>query len=63
MEKKQYESPSTCPKCGATDQVDLETSEIDGDVMRQSAICGECECEFTEISQVVYLYTEIYQEE
>ena len=59
LEPEQFDCCMKCPKCGEEQQVDWQCSEHDGEIMRQGGSCGKCGCEFTETSEIKYLYTEI----
>ena len=59
LHKVQFNCPSACPRCGAKDEVDWQSSEHDGETLRQSGDCGRCDSMFTEISEIKYIYTEI----
>jgi len=59
LEPEQYSCLSKCPKCGAEDEVNWQSSEHDGEILRQSGNCGKCGAAFTETSEIKYLYTEI----
>jgi len=55
-----HNSESQCPQCHAQINVEWEGwDDIEDNNVANSAICKDCGCNFTEVSQVVYLFTEI----
>ena len=50
---------SQCPQCGSQNAIDWNGWDIEGETVINRAVCGDCDCEFQEISQIIYRYTEI----
>ncbi len=48
-----------CPRCGSTDAIDWDGWDIEGEVVTNKAICNNCGCNFMEVCQIVYNYTEV----
>jgi len=60
LEPEQFDCVSACPKCKAyCGNIDWGISDSDSEMVRQLGVCNVCGCEFTETSEIQYLYTEI----